>query len=204
MRLLAWESNIWMTWFRLLSHWVDWEGELMRVGRTEVVAEPDANNEGDVGKGSTRTALVQSWSANRHTCVKLFTAGSAIMKNVPMYLEHGGSAKRASISSSNHWYSIASAGCCTAEVDVHYDWSLVSGELSDGSPWRPGLLEWWSKGAVGPGQGPATMKYNPWSRTGMMNIGADRAETHLGPLSSISTRQVSLNGHRTLFYFYGI
>jgi hypothetical protein len=102
MRLLARGSNIRMTRSGLLSHQVDREGGLARVRRTEVVAEPDADDEGDVGKGSTRTALARSWSANRRTRVKLFTAGSAMMENVPMYLEHGGSAKRASISSSNH------------------------------------------------------------------------------------------------------
>jgi len=58
------------------------------------------------GAGGTthemETALVRSWSANRCARVELFTAGSAMMENLPMYLERGGSAKRASMSSSDH------------------------------------------------------------------------------------------------------
>jgi hypothetical protein len=48
------------------------------------------------------------------------------------------------------------------------------------------------------------MYYNLWSGTGMMNVGADGAETHSGPsFSSISTMRIASNGDRTLFCFYG-
>ena len=60
---------------------------------------------GRKGKGTSHemgTALASSWSANSCARAELFTAGSAMMENVPMYLERGGSAKRAAMSSSGH------------------------------------------------------------------------------------------------------
>jgi hypothetical protein len=48
------------------------------------------------------TSLASSWSVNRRARVELFTAGSATMENLPMYLERGGSAKRSSMSSYDH------------------------------------------------------------------------------------------------------
>jgi hypothetical protein len=64
------------------------------------------NAEGKGGEEETHemgTALAWSWSANRCARVELFTVGSAMMENLPMYLEQrGGSAKRASMSSSDH------------------------------------------------------------------------------------------------------
>jgi hypothetical protein len=49
-----------------------------------------------------RTALAWSWSTNMRARVELSTFGSGMMENLPMYLERGGSAKRASMSSSDH------------------------------------------------------------------------------------------------------